>query len=181
MVRVLAGVGAGEVGGQSLMRVGRVDIRGLDGERKALVYDNYSKLIAATDTIRRMRASMEPLTPTTSTLEPAVSHIESVSRELVVGMRAASPRPERKGAETVRWALGAPERIRELVGAGDREGAERAWELLRGVCGRWEGTRGVEELRKRGEEALGVREVGKMEGGELKVGKMETGEVEAGK
>lgn len=30
-----------------------LDIRGLDGERKALVYDNYSKLIAATDTIRK--------------------------------------------------------------------------------------------------------------------------------
>ena len=28
------------------------EIRGLDGERKALVYDNYSKLIAATDTIQ---------------------------------------------------------------------------------------------------------------------------------
>jgi len=32
-----------------------LDIRGLDGERKALVYDNYSKLIAATDTIRKVR------------------------------------------------------------------------------------------------------------------------------
>lgn len=31
------------------------EIRGLDGERKALVYDNYSKLIAATDTIRKVR------------------------------------------------------------------------------------------------------------------------------
>lgn len=33
----------------------RLDIRSLDGERKALVYDNYSKLIAATDTIRKVR------------------------------------------------------------------------------------------------------------------------------
>ena len=31
------------------------EIRGLDGERKALVYDNYSKLIAATDTIQKVR------------------------------------------------------------------------------------------------------------------------------
>lgn len=30
------------------------DIRGLDGEKKALVYDNYSKLIGATDTIRKV-------------------------------------------------------------------------------------------------------------------------------
>lgn len=33
------------------------EMRALDAERKALVYDNYSKLIAATDTIRRMRAA----------------------------------------------------------------------------------------------------------------------------
>ena len=31
------------------------DIRTLDGERKALVYDNYSKLITATDTIKKVR------------------------------------------------------------------------------------------------------------------------------
>jgi len=31
-----------------------IEIKGLDGERKALVYDNYSKLITATDTIRRV-------------------------------------------------------------------------------------------------------------------------------
>jgi vacuolar protein sorting-associated protein 51 len=33
------------------------EIRGLDGERKALVYDNYSKLIRATETIRKVQAS----------------------------------------------------------------------------------------------------------------------------
>lgn len=31
-----------------------VEIGALDGERKALVYDNYSKLIAATETIRKV-------------------------------------------------------------------------------------------------------------------------------
>jgi YD repeat-containing protein len=30
------------------------EIRTLDGERKALVYDNYSKLISATDTIKKV-------------------------------------------------------------------------------------------------------------------------------
>lgn len=33
------------------------EMRALDAEKKALVYDNYSKLIAATETIRRMRAA----------------------------------------------------------------------------------------------------------------------------
>ena len=31
-----------------------LDIRNLDGERKSLVYDNYNKLIAATETIRKV-------------------------------------------------------------------------------------------------------------------------------
>jgi hypothetical protein len=31
-----------------------IDIRNLDGERKSLVYDNYNKLIAATETIRKV-------------------------------------------------------------------------------------------------------------------------------
>lgn len=30
------------------------EIKGLDGERKALVYDNYSKLITATETIGKV-------------------------------------------------------------------------------------------------------------------------------
>ena len=136
------------------------DIRGLDGERKALVYDNYSKLIAATDTIRRMRASMEPLTPTTSTLEPAVSHIEGVSRGLVEGMRAASPRPsvakgDMKGVKTVKWSLAAPERIRALVEDGRRDEAEKVLERLKELCDKWDGVVGVDSLRKKGEEALG--------------------------
>lgn len=31
-----------------------IEIKGLDGERKALVYDNYSKLITATETIGKV-------------------------------------------------------------------------------------------------------------------------------
>lgn len=41
---------------------GVVEIKGLDGERKALVYDNYSKLITATDTIRKVRSCFARLT-----------------------------------------------------------------------------------------------------------------------
>lgn len=42
---------------EDLLRIERVlinEIMALDGERKALVYDNYSKLITATDTIRKV-------------------------------------------------------------------------------------------------------------------------------
>jgi hypothetical protein len=36
-----------------------LDIRNLDGERKSLVYDNYNKLIAATETIRKVLFTMD--------------------------------------------------------------------------------------------------------------------------
>ena len=39
------------------------EIRNLDGERKALVYDNYSKLIKATRTIGGMRMNMDGVRP----------------------------------------------------------------------------------------------------------------------
>jgi hypothetical protein len=42
------------VQGTPIHSVINVDIRNLDGERKSLVYDNYNKLIAATETIRKV-------------------------------------------------------------------------------------------------------------------------------
>lgn len=42
---------------EDILRIERAlinEIKALDGERKALVYDNYSKLITATDTIRKV-------------------------------------------------------------------------------------------------------------------------------
>ncbi|KAI5819499.1 Vps51/Vps67-domain-containing protein [Pyronema omphalodes] len=151
------------------------DIRGLDGERKALVYDNYSKLIAATDTIRRMRASMEPLTPTTSTLEPAVSHIEGVSRELVANMKAAGLEESREvvQARTVKWALAAPERIRRLRKEGKQEKAQQAWERLQQLCDKWKTAKGIEELRRKGEEAVKEESNMEVEGGKMEEEKKE--------
>lgn len=100
------------------------DIRGFDGERKSLVYDNYNKLIAATDTIRSMRSNMEPLSPATTTLLPAISHIASVSSSLVENVHAHDPsttpeamRKERlkKKQEAVRYIMEAPDRMEKLV------------------------------------------------------------------
>ncbi|KAK5700302.1 hypothetical protein LTR17_023059 [Elasticomyces elasticus] len=56
------------------------EIRGLDGEKKALVYDNYSKLIAATDTIRNMRENMDPLTETSTLMGDIERIAETASR-----------------------------------------------------------------------------------------------------
>jgi len=130
------------------------EIRGLDGERKALVYDNYSKLIAATDTIRKMRTNMDPLTPATSTLAPAISHIAETTSTLSTELAAhvlppKDPEMEKKKQQrqTVRWVLDAPRRLTLAVQEGRREDAERDWEAVRGLLDKWKNVPGVEDVR----------------------------------
>ncbi|KAI9758531.1 MAG: hypothetical protein M4579_003023 [Chaenotheca gracillima] len=149
------------------------EIRSLDGERKALVYDNYSKLIAATDTIRKMRTNMDPLFPTTSTLSPAVSHIAETASTLAASLQTASGsssigsgsgRPpsasqRRRQREAVRYALETPERLKRLISAGKVEEARKDFQAVEVVLGKWEATdggalEGVEDLRNEGRAAL---------------------------
>ena len=103
------------------------EIRTLDGDRKSLVYDNYSKLIAATDTIRKMRSTMDPLAPTTHTLSPAISHIAELAANLSAGMlqqRRASQK------EAARWAKGAPPT--PAIRVQDDEGREGGEDVVKG-------------------------------------------------
>ncbi|KAI4099343.1 MAG: hypothetical protein LQ339_006018 [Xanthoria mediterranea] len=137
------------------------DIRALDGEKKALVYDNYSKLITATDTIRRMRTNMDPLTPTTSTLTPAIAHIAETAASLAASLQdrnardygAGGPddeamRKKERQRQTVRWVLGAPDRLKRLV-EGDRiEEATKDWEEVQKLLQKWNGVQGVDEVRQ---------------------------------
>lgn len=132
------------------------DIRSLDGEKKALVYDNYSKLIAATETIRSMREKMEPLSPGTSTLSPAIGHIAETASGLKKGLREHVKNGEgRVGREReeqrklVRWVLGAPGRIGRLVEQGENETATEEWEKVSSVFEKWKGVDGVEEIKRR--------------------------------
>ncbi|TVY58716.1 Vacuolar protein sorting-associated protein 51-like [Lachnellula cervina] len=135
------------------------DIRALDAEKKALVYDNYSKLIAATETIRKMRANMDPLNPMASTLDPAIASIyeraESIKREMREGMpewqreRAEMSEVEREKAEmrdkmreVVGRVLDKPERVRGLMDEGSVEEARRVWEPTLRLLERWK-ERGV--------------------------------------
>lgn len=121
------------------------EIRSLDGEKKALVYDNYSSLLASTDTIRAMRVE----TPVTSTLTPAIAHIAETAGRLK--SKGAEGMRER---ETVRWVLGASRRLEEMVGKGRREEAETEWREVEGLLGKWEGVRGVPEVRRECERVM---------------------------
>ncbi|KAL9602971.1 MAG: hypothetical protein Q9219_001496 [cf. Caloplaca sp. 3 TL-2023] len=136
------------------------EIRGLDGEKKALVYDNYSKLITATDTIRKMRTNMDPLIPTTSMLSPAISHIAETATSLATSLQSRSTQAEdiarqedaaankRKQRETVRWVLGAPSRLRSLVDEERRPEAEKDWEAVKGLLEKWKGVEGADEIKE---------------------------------
>lgn len=73
------------------------EIRGLDGEKKALVYDNYSKLIAATDTIGRMREEMQPLTPVLGRLGGMVEGIVGTAAEILENQGGAGQQDQVEG------------------------------------------------------------------------------------
>lgn len=131
------------------------------------MYDNYSKLITATETIGKMRRNMDPLTPTTSTLGPAVGQIAEtaaglrekgragvggvklVDEEVDVGedKRQLQRQQQQQSVETVKWALGTPRRLSRLLEAGQRETADQDWSEIKALLGKWKGVRGVDELK----------------------------------
>ncbi|CAA9965816.1 Vps51 domain containing protein [Pyrenophora teres f. maculata] len=151
-------------------------IRNLDSDRKSLVYDNYSKLLSATSTIRRMRGNMDPLAPTTHTLGPAISHIAETAASLSSSLHESiQPKEEGLGIsinveqdqrdkteaekkkrqkDTVKWVLDTPRRLQELLDQEQDEEAEKDWEEVSRILDKWKGVAGVEELRERCEEIM---------------------------
>lgn len=116
---------------------------------------------------------MDPLTPTTSTLAPAISHIADTAEKLAsasnsmasngpnftigsAGVNTTSSKESKNKVATVRWACSAPERYRGLIAKGDREIAERDWKQVKGLLDTWQERRvsGARELIKTCEEAL---------------------------
>ncbi|KAF2723425.1 hypothetical protein K431DRAFT_22191 [Polychaeton citri CBS 116435] len=131
------------------------EIKGLDGEKKALVYDNYSKLISATDTIKKMRGNMEPLDPATTTLTPAIAHISETAAQLsrslqqhVPGSDIASEpaSSEVQKMEAVRWVVEAPARLSNLVKGGKKDKAYQQYSEVKPILDRWQHVKGVHEL-----------------------------------
>ncbi|KAI1920369.1 hypothetical protein LOZ65_004083 [Ophidiomyces ophidiicola] len=135
------------------------DIRTLDGERKALVYDNYSKLIAAVETIGKMRKSLEdegsPMMMT-KTLGPAVGFVTETAGALIREQEAlegyTKNREEKNGSnlekQTVRWALDTPRRLRSLLEQDKNEDAKQDWDEVKGLLRKWNGVKGVNELKE---------------------------------
>lgn len=133
------------------------------------MYDNYSKLLSATSTIRRMRGNMDPLAPTTHTLGPAISHIAETATSLSSSMQSLQKQPEglgirvttedddaekeaevekQKQRDTVKWVLDTPRRLQDLIEQEQEDEAERDWEVVSSILTRWKDVAGVAELRK---------------------------------
>ena len=109
----------------------------------------------------QMRTNMDPLTPTTSTLTPAISHIAETASAIAASLQqrndlprstdSAKMDPEEAEKEaqrqTVRWVLDAPRRLRQEVDCGEKEVAERDWEEVKGLLDKWKGVGGVDKVR----------------------------------
>ena len=144
------------------------EIKSLNGEKKALVYDNYSKLISATDTIRKMRDNMGPLMPEDSSLNDDIAHIATTVEKLALkpetrrevstsektGTRKITRFTKRRQLRTVKWALDAPQRLQILLEEGKRSEAQGEWERVAALLNKWKDVRGAEELKENCERVM---------------------------
>lgn len=131
------------------------------------MYDNYSKLIKAVETIGKMRNSLEeegaPMVMT-KTLAPAVGFIAETASALIKDQenmakiateQRIEPKEEKNlEKQTVRWALDTPRRLRSLLEEGRSEDAERDWEEIKTLLSKWSGVKGVEELKQECEDIM---------------------------
>lgn len=115
-----------------------------------------------------MRGNMDPLAPTTHTLGPAIAYIAETAASLSSSMQNLQNKPEglgidihvqgdsaeeeaaarkRKQQETVRWVLGTPRRLRNLIDQEQEEEAAKEWEEVSKILDKWRNVAGVQELR----------------------------------
>jgi hypothetical protein len=104
--------------------------------------------------------NMDPLTPTTSTLAPAISHIAetaaSLSSELTahVPAKGAPSLRSPKQRQTVQWVLDAPDRLEQLLLDDNKDEAQKQWKAVQDLLDKWEGVQGVEVVRTACEKVL---------------------------
>ncbi|KAJ5572953.1 Vacuolar protein sorting-associated protein 51 [Penicillium hetheringtonii] len=115
------------------------DIRTLDGERKALVYDNYSKLIRAVETIGK-NASKE-----------GEEHRRRINEERSQRPAANDNKIEK---ETVQWVLDAPRRLDKYITDEKQEEADKDWDEVKKLLDAWGQVKGVSEVREACEKVM---------------------------
>jgi len=108
-----------------------------------------------------MRTNMDPLTPATSTLAPAISHIAETAATLSRELAEHTPPAKQTNAdrrakevETVRWVLDAPRRFRYLLNNDRKAEVEDEWTVIKGLLDKWKGVEGAAEVKRQCEQAL---------------------------
>lgn len=98
---------------------------------------------------------MDPLTPTTATLTPAIAHIAETASTLSSSLQKLAPPKKSNGDKekdkqrrTVQWVLNAPVRLRKMRDAAQEEEAKADWAEVSNLLGKWQGVSGAEEVRK---------------------------------
>ena len=103
---------------------------------------------------------MDPLTPKTSTLSPAIAHIAETAtslanslRDRTAAVKSQHQRPSdkelgerHKKVATVKWVLDTPRRLRELMDKGATDDAMTDWQEIKKLLDKWEGTEGVDQV-----------------------------------
>jgi vacuolar protein sorting-associated protein 51 len=101
-----------------------------------------------------MRSNMDPLSPSTSTLAPAISHIAetaaSLSKELKIE-NVSSQSTEQLKRESdkalVAWILQSPNRLKSLIETGQKREALHQWSIIQRILDRWKDVKGIDDVR----------------------------------
>lgn len=110
-----------------------------------------------------------PLTMT-KTLGPSIAFVAETAAELIRDgeeqknfMREGKGKGDseavkdtRRKRDTVRWVLATPERLGGLLEDGKRGEAVEDWKEVKELLDRWEGVKGVAELREACEKVMGT-------------------------
>lgn len=117
---------------------------------------------------------MDPLTPTTSTLSPAISHILETAASLSSSLSVRAGQDvqgewqdvedqddrmnRHRQQETVHWVLATPRRLQTLIGEGRQEEAAGDWLEVRRLLGKWAEVDGVDGIWNQCTEIMGEQQ-----------------------
>ena len=142
------------------------EIRNLDGERKALVYDNYSKLIKAVGTIGEMQKGMHGEQGGLKEIDGLEKKMDELRTSVVElaserGGDDGSSRHKRLQRKTqeekraiVSRVVNAPRNLQKLIDSGKTDEAVKEWDVVLSYLGKWKDVKGVSEIRQKCEQIM---------------------------
>jgi len=122
--------------------------------------------------ILQMRTNMDPLTPATATLLPAISNIAETASTLSESLKKLAPAVQsdailaeskrEKQREIVRWVLSASERLSKMRQEGRLDSAIKEWEEVQKLLDKWQTVKGASEVRKECQDIMSADNEGRL-------------------